>query len=300
METAKGRSRNHLISLTHSFMNYQEFQPNPILSRFIECFWILESNDPKSPPEPQKILPDGCIELLFHFKSLNRRFISDKESIAEPRSFFSGQIKRAIVIQATGATGVGGVRGRPAGAYPFLQLPIAELTERVVDLTEICGREGHELNSKMLESLTNQERILHVESFLLNRLNETLVQDAMTRQAVMEIIRSKGQASIDFLMHNIGISGRKLERKFERLIGLTPKTFSRIIRFQNVFDLLSKNRFQHLTMLALQCGFYDQAHFIHEFNEFTGQSPTAYFSKEHKMAAFFTSSERMSNFYNPA
>ncbi len=116
----------------------------------------------------------------------------------------------------------------------------------------------------------------------------------------MEIIRAKGQTSIDSLIRNIGISGRQLERKFNRLVGLTPKTFSRILRFQNVLNLLNRNHFQVLTTLGLECGFYDQAHFIHEFKEFTGQSPTAYFSKEHKMTAFFTSSDRMSDFYNPA
>lgn len=281
-------------------MHYQEFQPNSILSKFIECFWLLESSDKKSQTEPQKILPDGCIELLFHFKSLNRRFISDDESIAEPRSFFSGQIKRSIMIQSTGAVGVLGVRFRPAGAYPFLRLPIVELTEKVIDLTEIWGRVGRELNSRILESTTNQERIRHVECFLLNRLDQKIAEDVIVRQALVEIIRAKGQTSIDFLMRNIGISGRHLERKFDQLVGLTPKTFSRIIRFQNVFDLLNKNNFQHLTIFALQCGFYDQAHFIHEFKEFTGQSPTAYFSNKHKIAALFTSSDRMSVFYNSA
>ncbi len=282
-------------------MHYQEVQPNPALSKFIDCFWLLESNDKKSQTEPHKILPDGCIELLFHFKSLNRRFISNDESIAEPRSFFSGQIKRSIMIKSTGTVGVLGVRFRPAGAYPFLRLPmIVELTEKVVDLTEIWGRKGRELNSRILESTTNQERIRHAESFLLNRLDQKIAEDVIVRQALVEIIRAKGQTSIDFLMRNIGISGRQLERKFDQLVGLTPKTFSRIIRFQNVFDLLSKNHFQHLTTLALQCGFYDQAHFIHEFKEFTGQSPTAYFSNKHKIAALFTSSDRMSIFYNSA
>ena len=281
-------------------MNYQEFQPNPVLSKFIECFWLLESSDKKSQTEPQKILPDGCIELIFHFKSLNRRFISDDESIAEPRSFFSGQIKRSIMIQSTGAVGVFGVRFRPAGSYPFLRLPIAELTEKVIDLTEIWGREGRELNFRILESTTNQERIRHAESFLLNRLDQKIAEDVIVRQALAEIIRAKGQTSMDFLMRNIGISSRQLERKFDQLVGLTPKTFSRIIRFQNVFDLLSKNHFGALTTLGLQCGFYDQAHFIHEFKTFTGQTPTAYFSNKHKMAALFTSSDRMSVFYNSA
>ncbi len=137
-------------------MNYQEFQPNPILGKFIECFWLLESSDKKSQTEPQKILPDGCVEMLFHFKSLNRRFTSDNETVAEPRSFLSGQIKRSIMIQCTGSVGVLGVRFRPSGAYPFLRQPIAEFTEKVVDLTAIWGREGRELSFRILESTTNQ------------------------------------------------------------------------------------------------------------------------------------------------
>lgn len=111
------------LRISKRAMRYQEFRPHPILSKYIECFRLLEGNDEKSILEPQRILPDGCIELLFHFKSRNRRFTSDSKTVDEPRSFINGQIKRYIMIEPTGALAVWGIRFRPSGAYPFLLLP---------------------------------------------------------------------------------------------------------------------------------------------------------------------------------
>ena len=279
-------------------MFYKEFLPHPRLSAHIECYWILESDDRPFSLKPQKVLPDGCIELIFHFKSRNKRLTLENRPFVEPRSFVSGQIKQYIEIKPTGLVGVFGIRFLPAGAYPFLQLPIDELTEKTVGLDSIFGKAGRDLESKILESFICSEKIRHAESFLLKQYDPHYEPDAIVISALRQIIHFNGQIAIDFLSRKIDITSRQLERKFKQTVGLTPKTFSRIIRFQKLLNFFGKSNLHGLTSLGLDCGYYDQAHFIHEFKVFTGDVPTTYLAQEHTMSDFFTSSNRMSNFYN--
>lgn len=279
-------------------MRYREFKPSPLLSKYIECFWVLKSDSKAVSSAPQKILPDGCVELLFHFGDPVKRHISENKVIIPPRSYISGQIKSYLLIEPTGRMGTFGIRFRPWGAHAFWDLPIHELTEKVVDLRSIWGKQAEQIESIIFDSRTDRERLRALNRFLTNQLNLNYRIDPALKYALRNILRTEGQITIDCLTQNISISGRHLERKFHHIVGLTPKVFCRIIRYQRIFRIIEKNGLPKLTSVAFESGYYDQPHFIREFKEFSGQNPKAYFSQEHPVADFFTSKRRMSNLYN--
>jgi AraC-like DNA-binding protein len=281
-------------------MRYREFRPTSALAEHLDCFWSIEAGLSAAGPRPvQRILPDGCIEMIFHLKDPVQRLEAKGIPIRQPSSFISGQIKRFILIQPVGQYAAFGVRLRPGMAFPIIGIPMRELTERSVDLGLVWGKKGQRLTKEVQSAKNNRERIRCIENFLSDVLRQGSEPNGATLAAVRWILQSEGRVPIDFIVSKLGMSSRQLERGFNDHVGLTPKLFSRIVRLQKVFSS-SANRPapMKLTNVAYECGYYDQAHFIKDFKSLAGQKPSEYFRHSNPMSAAFTSNNRMSNFYN--
>ncbi len=270
-------------------MDYQVYSPCLPLGKYIKCYWSLEVSKTEEPPARQRVFADGCIELLFHFGDLFQKYHRNDEIIIQPRSFVHGQVKRFIEIEPTGSAGIFSVRFMPNGLRPFLPYRIDELTDQTPTVSELWGKEGDVLEDRILNARTNALRIELIESFLLKKLRNFKARHLFTDHCVDSIFKSNGMISIDDLANDLSIGRRQLERKFIEAVGLSPKHLSRIIRFQNVLNLLEKRQFNSLTALAYEGGFYDQAHFIKDFREFTGFNPKQYFAEDMEMAKYFNS-----------
>jgi transcriptional regulator GlxA family with amidase domain len=182
-----------------------------------------------------------------------------------------------------------GVRFWPGGAYPFLEIPQDEIAGRVVALDSIWGAFGRELHLKIADALTPVDSVKQVEAMMLARLDKFRKHDDGVLKAIALILRSGGLEPVASLAANLGLSMRKLDRTFNTRVGLTPKTLSRIVRFQQVFKILETEvRARDWARIALDCGYYDQAHFVKEFREFSGKAPTFYFAEQNAMSEHFT------------
>ena len=278
-------------SLTN-FMQYEEFRPSEPLAKFIKCFWALESAAAHS-ASPERILPDGCTELVFHLGDPFDQLNPDGTTERQPLALLVGQMRGHLLIQPTGRVRVLGVRFWPGGAYPFLALPQNEIAGRVIALDSIWGAVTRELHSRIADSATAAESVKKVETILNARLNEFRRHDSghefgMMR-AVALILGSGGRQPVESLADDMGISLRKLDRTFNTRVGLTPKTLCRIVRFQRVFKMIEQtDRGRGWVQIALDCGYYDQAHFVKEFKEFAGKAPTSYFAEQNAMSDYFT------------
>lgn len=268
-------------------MNYQTYTPTPELSKYVKCYWILESSVKTDLVSAEKIFPDGCIELIFHYGDLFMEFRSNHASDLGPRSFVYGQLEKFIEIRATGKIGVLGIRFYPHGLRPFVRLDINEITGQSVAVQELWGREGGILEDKILNAPTIERRISLVEIFLLEKLRWSAQSDSVIERCVDSILRSDGNIAINDLANQLNVGRRHLERKFIASVGLSPKLLSRIVRFNNTLNLINHKQFSSLTMVAYEGGFYDQAHFIKDFKEFTGLNPKQFFSQDLNLAKYF-------------
>ncbi len=238
-------------------MQYREIPPSSsVLAPYVRFFWTLSANIPL---DPQIIVPDGCPELIFHFGDRFLRIESNGAVLAQPRAFLYGQIERAIVIRPEGsATDVLGVRFLPSGLAAFTRIPQWELREQMVECRDLFGA-APEFGS----ALTPEDRIAVVERFLCRRLAppapQTWREDLSTRQN---------------------------RRRFLDAVGLAPKRFQRIQRLQRAMSQLGGPT--PLAEIALEAGYFDQAHFTREFREFTGQTPAQYVRQPHAISDFFT------------
>jgi len=268
-------------------MNYSTFEPNPDLKTFIQCYWTLESAK-EDHPEKQTIVPDGCMEMIFHYGDLYRQYPPDGSSIIQPKCFVIGQLTRPLEIEPTGETGIFSVRFHPDGFLPFATVPIKEMENTAVSLEELFSKGGQEIAQQVLHAKSVMERIKYVEAFLLNQLTTSETVDRVVKSVIETIFTANGQLSVNELSRQTNINRRQLERKFSLIIGLSPKQLSKTIRLQTALKMLLNKEFTSLTHLAYENEFYDQAHFIKEFKEFTGFTPKEFYRNQLKMSSLFT------------
>ena len=271
-------------------MEYTTYLPGPELSRQVKFYWSLESSD-EMPHEKERIFPDGCIELIFNYGDRFRKFDSETQSHLQPACFIHGQLKTYFELQATGRIGIFSARLHPAGLQPFIDFDVDSFTGRTLTIAEVWGKDGEALEKDMLACTTHTARIAVLEEFLLRKRQAFRVDNAPVEYCVDKMLERVGDVAIDGLADELGISKRQLERKFTAAVGLSPKLLARIIRFQNILQLIENKEFKSFTTVAYEGGFYDQAHFIKDFKDFTGLNPKQYFFENLEMVKHFSFDE---------
>ncbi|SHK68452.1 helix-turn-helix transcriptional regulator [Epilithonimonas mollis] len=267
-------------------MNYQTFEPNQDLTAFIKCYWTLESPKEET-PEKQTIVPDGCMEMIFHYGDLYKQYLDKGNSIIQPKCFVIGQLTRPLEIEPTGETGIFSVRFHPEGFMPFTTNPIKEMENTAVSLEKLFGKDGQEIEQQVLNANSTSDKIKLIDRFLLDRLTNFETIDRIVRSTVETIITANGQLSVDEMSRQTNLNRRQLLRKFSSDIGLSPKQLSRTIRLQAALKMLLNDQFSNLSHLAYENEYYDQAHFIKEFKEFTGSTPKEFYGTHLKMSSLF-------------
>jgi AraC-like DNA-binding protein len=277
-------------------MRYQEFQPAPPVNKFVECFWTLEGGSDGKPVEPQRILPDGCAELVLNFGA---RFIEHKENgdqELQPFHFLVGQMTRPILIAPTGDVQLLGIRFHPGGTMPFLRYPMHEVTNRVVALGQLHGALEREFLARTGDAPLLRGKIAALQHWFTQLLNDGK-HDSRLLSLTAKMVRLGGRLSLDELAAGAGISGRQLERKFLQEVGLGPKQLCRILRFQQVFRVVEQDH-AGWSGVALDCGYFDQAHLIRDFREFAWQTPAVLLAHPNSLTEAFSRKHRTSDFSN--
>lgn len=270
-------------------MQYNETPPSAPLAGFVKSYWTLRQSASPVVGLPEPVIPDGCIELIFNLADPFRRYHTDGTIELQPRALVAGQMRFGAVIEPTGQVDILGVRFHPAGAFPFFPLPLNELTDQIIDLDLAWGARGRELSQYIGDARTDEARIAAVERGLMKWLRSCGEDDRLVGLATDLIVRGRGATPIEQLAVKMNLSPRRLERRFLTRVGLSPKSFSRIVRFQHFVNSTLQTPDLDVLGLALLAGYYDQSHLIHECRKFTGKSPTEFFAREHKLSDAFLS-----------
>ncbi|MCW3464948.1 helix-turn-helix domain-containing protein [Chitinophaga nivalis] len=270
-------------------MNHQTYPPHPDLATLVECYWTLESPKEKT-PEKNTIVPDGAMKMIFHYGDLFKQYTEEGSSML-PRCFVIGQLTRPLEVEPTGETGIFFVRFHPYGFLPFTTIPIKEMENTAVPLTTLFEDAGRKIGQEIVKASSAAERIQLIEAFLLNRLRDAETIDHIVKSTVDTILTANGQLSVDELSKQTNIHRRQLVRKFSSAIGLSPKQLSKTIRLQATLKMLLNRKVTSLIALAYEGEYYDQAHFIKDFKEFTGLTPKEFYGDHLKMSLIFDTPE---------
>jgi AraC-like DNA-binding protein len=158
-------------------------------------------------------------------------------------------------------------------------LPIAELTDQVIDLDLIRGAAIQSLRDRLGEAQDFATRASLIEEWLLRQLAAREHEHRLVRGAVQALERSQGAQSIGELCEQIGLSHKHTIDLFHRLVGITPKSLARILRFNKLIAQVRTDSRADWARLAQQFNYYDQSHLIREFNRLAGVSPMQYLAR---------------------
>ncbi len=252
--------------------------PRPPLHQFIESIWMFET--PPAPHALQRILPNGKSQLIINLKEDQIRSYdpeTGKLNGTVRGTALAGVQTRFSVIDMAEQEQVMGVVFRPGGTRPFLRIPAWELSDRDVELDSIWDRgTARTLRERLLETEGAEARLALLEQILLDAFTSHLLHPAV-EYAVETFVRRPLFASVGEVTDRIGLSPKRFIERFKTEVGYTPKQFCRILRFQQVVTQVHRKSTPiHWAEFALDCGYFDQAHFIHDFRSFSGMTPTAY------------------------
>lgn len=252
---------------------FREYPVHVALAPFVKCIWSMESDRPVCNAPRERILPDSCVELVFHFGDPFRSHFANGASDLQPRSFVAGQMKNFLEIEPAGRMGLVAIRFHARGAYLFFSRPLSAATAALVELDEVWGKRANEWTERIVLAGGMAERVRIVEETLLASLRQKNRYDRAVDRCLHLIEMAGGQVRVAALSSQIGLCSRQLNRRFENAVGVSPKQFARVSRFLNGVRRLRAGRQRTLTDAALECGYFDQAHFNHEFRAFAGMTP---------------------------
>lgn len=251
--------------------------PSPPLSNFVAMFWYYEGC--VMPHAKERLLPTGTTELVI---SLNQERIVtySGQQPDTPLFFRSGVIcgphSEFFLIDTAQEETVIGVHFKPGGAFPFFKLPSSELHNSHVSLDDLWGSIAADLREQVLEARTPEAKFQALERCLLAQLAKPLAYHPAVAYALNEFHCVPHTRTIAEVTDQIGISARRFIQVFSEQVGLTPKLFCRVRRFQEVLQQVGMSNDVEWADVASSCGYFDQAHFIHDFQAFSGFTPTAW------------------------
>ena len=228
---------------------YHEIAASPRLAAAIECFWVGQGAGGL-----HRVTPDGCADILFTGGQL--------QLVGPMTTWRDFRLERGQRLF--------GVRFRPGMWTSLAGAPADCLIDRMQPMHDLWGSRARSLTEQLAEAGSVAQAIQVMEAAIPVPAHYSPVEHAL---AWME--RRHGAVSLDELAARAGLSPRQLRRVCVERTGLSPKFLARVLRFRRASERLAApgNRPSGLAGLALDCGYYDQAHFIHEFREFSGRSP---------------------------
>jgi AraC-like DNA-binding protein len=311
-------------------LRYEQFSPAGELHQWVECYWRL-TGEAGLAPHPQRILPDGYVEIILHLGDPFLRADEGTPAVRQARMLFAGQMIRPVRVMPTGRTCVWGIRLHPWAAAAAAGVPASELTDRIEDAEAVCPRLVKALTSALVDAY-DASSAASIDSGIegddvrcVRALDAILTRHLMRAAPIDPLVIASGRVllreprRIADVARRMGVSPRHLTRTFSQAVGLTPKMFARISRFQRVAAVLDVDGHGGevppgvvppgaalpgvaqssvaLASVALACGYYDQSHLVRDVRAFAGGTPVALRAAlDGELAEYFLRARRTSHF----
>ena len=268
-------------------MQYQKFRPQEILSPFVECYFIWESQQPLDKEMIIESPPSSYPGIVFNYGE--PYFLQNKKypRLAVPQQFVAGLSTYSFKLFLSGRIGIAGIVLKPAALSTLFGLESYEYTEERMDLfTVLKERYVQTYAEKIRQAEGTVDKVRLMEDFLLHHYKLTRPETDYIDHAANVIAESNGMLHMHDLLKESCMSRRTFERRFFRKVGLSPKYYGRIRRIGYVANLIAGKKKVNWPEVFYQAEFFDQAHFIKDFEEFTGRSPQQYLKENTELANF--------------
>jgi len=252
--------------------------PEGPLAAQVEAVWASEAFDCF---EEEEILPRSRTEVLFCLG--DRHWLRDRSGLDGDRafetSFVSGLQRRPLHVRSPATTCMAGIRLKPAGVAAFLRDTPSGIADEVIELDGVLGSQVEALREQVAGTRDLRRRALLLAAAVTRRLESAPGPSDAVRLALEAIGASRGGVGIRELVRSTGRSHRWLTERFRAEIGLTPKAYARLVRFEAAYEEICRLDRVRWAELALDAGYYDQSHLVRDFRELAGATPTEVFRR---------------------
>lgn len=257
-------------------MVFHSYRPPGPLSAFVDHLWIYSGFE--SPRLKERIFPNGTFELVFNLRDDKIRIYQStrpSECIRLSGGIVSGPYAGFFVTDTALEASVMGVHFKPGGALPFLGFAANELADTHIDLQTIWGRTAADVREQLCYKTSPVRRFRLLERFLLSRLPRSFEHHDAVSLALSALGTARCQTTHE-LAHDACLSEKRFIEVFRSDVGLNPRLFTRIRRFQRVLARTRRYEALDWAELAVDHGYFDQSHLIRDFVAFSGCTPAEY------------------------
>lgn len=259
------------------------FENAPLVSpldQYIEAIFHFKNFQPDHSIE--RVVPTGHIYIIFELDGYERHTF-DNETLQPNAQFtkvwISGQHRNYISISAHQNSEMFVIQFKPFGAFPFLHFPMQQLTEQVVQSSDIFDNELVELRELLLKPENSSEKFTIAQRWLIQRYAEQMLPP----EDLIDLLGQLQQAPVakhNELIENYPSTQKHLINQFKKYVGLTPKYYHRILRFNEILGKIRNEERLPWAQIAYDCGYADQSHFIKEFKHFSGFNPKEFIERD--------------------
>lgn len=246
--------------------------PPPLLSDLVDHFWALTDAPSHS---KERVIPSGTVELVINLHDDEFRIFREAHapSARLRGAIVSGAYSRAFTVETRAHASIVGVHFKPGGASALLGVPASSLADAHVELYDLWGDRAFELRDRLCATADHAQRFRILKQWLAARL----LEPPRVRREVALALDSLGAPGVEIgkLAEQVHLSHRRFIELFTEQVGMTPKRYAMVRRFQRALDLSTHG--EHAwAEIALACGYFDQSHLCRDWIEFTGLTPTEF------------------------
>jgi len=248
------------------------YPKNPLLLKYVKYFWTMIGDEPNG--IPSMLPPITDFDIVFSFDA-GFDWKIQHQHYALDRTFTCGARIHPVYISAKGIINYLSATFHPSKMYPFLSIPLSDLRGEPVEIDLLPCSFLYEATERIANVSDFEQKAEIVEQMLLKRLAQVKeVENPSLDYAVNLIQKSEGRMSVANICTKTGIGTRKLERHFSTWIGISPKQFIKVERFNHLFTQIASPEFnQDWFDLVFRYGYHDQSHLIHDFKSMMEQTP---------------------------
>lgn len=262
-------------------MIIETHRPSSEIGKYIEAFIYFKDFMPDHSKE--RVIPTGHVFIIFELDGMKRNMF-DNDTLEPIKEFtkvwISGAHKNYITISAHQKSEMFVIQFKPYGAYPFLHFKLNEISDCVLPATAVFDDEILALREELLTSTEITDKFKAAETWLQKMYVETKQPPGPFLNTLAEIETKKSINNLEELFSNYPFTQKHLINQFKKYVGLTPKYYQRIVKFNEILGMIQKKEPITWTQLTYDYGFSDQSHFIKTFKHFSGFSPREFIFEE--------------------
>lgn len=292
-------------------VNLQEYLPKGNLRKYVKSIFHFDftSDSPKHEYQEmlpntdtdyfERIIPSGCCELIMQSEQGFSMMVPDiKHESFLPKNFITPVMQSYVKLKQSKKVKVFGVRLFPWATKSFLKNSAEYSHFDIIDADNwIAVTASKDIKGNLFNVDFNQGFLL-IEKWLEDYLEIYGEIDEVVNNAINIILSKKGMLETDELFKTFSLTPRRVEQRFIDCLGMCPKQYCRLIKFQNIFQTINNGKVKNMLDVVYECGYYDQSHLIRNFKEFTGIPPKKYFKEQNKISTFLTGTNSLSFILN--